>query len=215
MSLKVNDLFTQKLTEIQGRVPLKIQIPEAAPSFNEILESVTNSISNANTYAPVYKSAKTDDQYEAALRLQKQSNAVYPVDKTKLMSMITENINLASKKYGVDPNLIRSVMKQESNFQPDSLSHAGAQGLMQLMPGTASALRVKDAWDIAQNIDGGTRYLRDQLVNFNGDIKLALAAYNAGPNNVKKYNGVPPFEETQDYVKKVMQYYKQYTGLKE
>lgn len=113
-------------------------------------------------------------------------------------------IRESAEKYGMAPELIRAVVKAESNFKIDAVSVAGAQGLMQLMPATARELGVHDPFDIRQNIDGGTRYLRQMLDQFGGDIRLALSAYNAGPGNVLKYKGNVPFPETQRYVSRVL-----------
>lgn len=109
---------------------------------------------------------------------------------------------------GVDPRLVAAVTKTESNFDPRATSSTGAAGLMQLMPETARDLGVDDRYDAAQNMRGGSRYLRQLLDRFHGDIPLAVAAYNAGPGAVEKYGGVPPFAETQAYVSRVMERYR-------
>jgi soluble lytic murein transglycosylase-like protein len=110
-------------------------------------------------------------------------------------------ITAAAKKHGIDPALLAGLVKQESGFNPTAGSSAGARGLTQLMPGTAAGLGVTDVLDPIQNLDGGAKYLRQQLDAFGGDVTRALAAYNAGPGAVQRYGGVPPYAETQNYVR--------------
>lgn len=112
----------------------------------------------------------------------------------------------ASRKYNVPLNLLKAIGKAESDFNPKAVSKSGARGVMQLMPGTAKDLGVTDSFDPEQNVMGGSKYISDLLKRYDGDTKLALAAYNAGMGNVKKYGGIPPFKETQNYVVKVMKY---------
>lgn len=115
-----------------------------------------------------------------------------------------KEIDAAAAKYGLDPALLRGLVKQESGFDPNARSGVGALGLTQLMPGTARELGVTDPTDPAQAIDGGAKYLKQQLDKFGGDTSKALAAYNAGPGAVLKYGGIPPFAETQNYVKSIL-----------
>lgn len=113
----------------------------------------------------------------------------------------------ASETYGVDERLLKSIAKTESSFRSDATSRSGAMGIMQLMPATASSLGVSNAYDARENILGGAKYISQLLQQYNGDTSLALAAYNAGSNNVDKYGGIPPFTETRNYVSKVLGYY--------
>ncbi|CAK8714843.1 MAG: protein of unknown function (DUF4124) [Candidatus Electronema aureum] len=122
------------------------------------------------------------------------------------------HIQQAARVHHVDPMLIKAVIKTESGFNRYAVSSKGAQGLMQLMPGTSRYLNISDPFDPWQNIYGGTRYLREMLDNFNGDVHLSLAAYNAGPTRVMKSGGIPRIPETVDYVGKVMRQYQNYQG---
>ena len=119
-------------------------------------------------------------------------------------------IQQAATRFRLDPFLVKAVIKAESAFDQNAVSSQGAQGLMQLMPETANELAVEDPFNPEENIFGGTRYLGQLMVRFKQNWQLALAAYNAGPENVDAYNGIPPFEETQTFVKRVLSYYNDY-----
>ena len=127
-------------------------------------------------------------------------------------SEINELISKYADKNGLDEDFVKAVINQESGFNPNATSRCGAMGLMQLMPATAQGLGVTNAYDAEQNIEGGTKYLKGLLDRFGNDKSLALAAYNAGPNAVKKYGGIPPYAETQNYVKSVLGKYERMKG---
>ncbi|KAB2953120.1 lytic transglycosylase domain-containing protein [Heliorestis acidaminivorans] len=183
-------------------LPGKKLVPPA--SLPLLQESLGFDIDRANHLAVDVGSGTTVQKAQEAYRSNQLPSS---------MKQFNNLIEDAAQKYNIDPSLIWAVMKAESNFNAKAQSSAGAQGLMQLMPATARSLGVQNSFDPIQNIDGGVRYLRQMLDRFDGNVEYALAAYNAGPGNVLKYGGIPPFAETIAYVPKVLQFQREGMNL--
>ncbi len=207
----VSAMLQQKMTEIQSRIPLAFKTNNNSSSelpFEKYIETETEKLNNTNIFTPVSDSLSMQKNYML------KSNTNYMKFSSErlneLMPEIENAVQAASQRFNIDPMLVMAVIKNESSFQPNAVSKAGAQGLMQLMPGTSKMLGVTNPFNITQNINGGTQYLSEQLKAYDNNLDFALAAYNAGPGSVNKYNGVPPYAETQSYVKKVKQTYLEY-----
>jgi soluble lytic murein transglycosylase-like protein len=180
LSLPSRNTFASVLARVQPR-PASLSTAQARP---------------AKVSAPLVASPAT------TLQASRLSQTVAPG--ATGLDAYRDMVQAASHKYGLDPTLLAAVAQTESGFNPRAQSQAGAKGLMQLMDATARGLGVTDSFDPAQSLDGGARFLSGLLKQFNGDVRLALAAYNAGPVAVKKYGGIPPYQETQRYVPKVL-----------
>ena len=150
-----------------------------------------------------FTNIKNDSRYRIYIRTPKETPTEY-IEKYGAM------IKQASRRFGIETSLIKAVIKAESDFNHRAVSHKGAQGLMQLMPNTAEAMDVDNPFNPEENIFGGAQYLSVLLKRFNNNKRLALAAYNAGPEKVESYRGVPPYKETRTFVKKVFHYYRLY-----
>ena len=180
----------QRISEIETKIGMKHTAP--AVGFSQQLQQAMK-----NGGATVAQTATSGGG--AAKSKTTAASAAAPGD-------VNNFIQTAAKKYNVDPRLVSAVAEAESGFQQEAVSGAGAVGVMQLMPDTAASLGV-NPYDEQQNIEGGTKYLKGLLDSFSGDVKKAVAAYNAGAQAVRDYNGVPPYRETQNYVNKVLDLY--------
>ncbi len=158
--------------------------------------------------APESDSRHEATHYGAGPRKRSSYNAA--LSQINPNGLFDSSINEAALAFGLDPDLIRAVIRAESGGNPLAVSSKGAQGLMQLMPATARELAVYNPFDPDENIWAGTQYLNEMLERFDGDILLALAAYNAGPGAVERYGGMPPFDETIQYVQRVLRFWKEY-----
>lgn len=200
MELSGVEAIQARISEIQRRFGIEGPVPGAAVGFQQTLNAEIKKTDNAapSQTVAVETAVKADGARataaDASGRLSGASNET------------TRFIQEAAAKYGLDSRLVAAVAEAESSGNQSEVSEAGAVGVMQLMPDTAAALGV-NPYDEKQNIEGGAHYLRQMLDSFGGDMKKAIAAYNAGPQAVKDYGGVPPYAETQNYVNKVLDLY--------
>jgi soluble lytic murein transglycosylase-like protein len=177
-----------RVQELQTMVATMTGAPAAQPSTSSFASALATAQTPATQTSPSTSATGTDG------------------------SAFGAEIDAAAASNGIDPALLKGLVSQESGFDPNARSGAGALGLTQLMPGTAASLGVSNPLDPAQSLQGGAKYLRQQLDRFGGDERLALAAYNAGPGAVQRYGGVPPYSETQNYVNSVMAKANAYRG---
>lgn len=198
--MSVNDVMV-RIQELQHLIGGRVGAPVAKPQGDfaaTLAGAATPAVSPAAAASPLGLGA-TD-----------AATAIPPAPGAVTGMPFANEINAAAARHKLDPALLAGLIRQESNFNPSAVSPAGARGLTQLMPGTAAGLGVKDSSDPVQSIEGGARYLRQQLDRFGGDPSRALAAYNAGPGAVLRHGGVPPYAETQAYVRKVQEFASQY-----
>lgn len=186
------------LPSVKPTAPVPNSANVGATSFQDVLQE-----SAQTQFGSLLMPSAATTSVQAQISAQPQLREPSQASKPQILNMVSQ----ISKKHGVDEKLVQALIKQESGFNPKAKSHCGAMGLMQLMPGTAKTLGVKDAFNPVQNVDGGVRHLKWLLSKYNGNVVLALAAYNAGSGAVDKYDGVPPYKETQNYVKKILKNY--------
>ncbi len=183
----------------------KLAFEKVLTEFEE--ENINVPSSNLNPTFTSSTSTQNENKEADSIEKSSKSSVISSVPSSEHLNHKNEYddiISEMSQKYDVPFDLIKLVINTESSFNPDAVSSSGAIGLMQLMPATAEWLGVDDAFDPRENIEGGTKYLSYLLDRYDGKLELALAAYNAGPGNVDKYKGIPPFTETQNYVKKIL-----------
>ena len=195
--------FKDYLFTLIRRIALILFIPILISLLLPIIsryQNDTSSLPEASYRIPIIKNIADQTQKFAIPKPKKIEGLYHPI------------ILAASDKHQVDAALIKAIIMAESNFNPFAVSKKGAMGLMQLMPDTAGDLGVEDLFDPTHNINGGVRHLKILLKQFNGDMQLAIAAYNAGSKTVQDYGGIPPFRATQSYVNKVYEYYQYYKG---
>ncbi len=204
------DSFSTALSAAQKAVALDAAIAEAKQT-GEIGVSVYSSKARELGVSKTFSAKASGTSFENtpvyAASYSSSSSARNYVNDLACTDELNSYFDEAAKRYNVDVKLLKSIAKAESGFRADAVSSAGAVGIMQLMPQTAAGLGVDDSYNAYKNIMGGASYISQLLGKYNGNVSLALAAYNAGSANVEKYNGIPPFEETQNYVAKVLSYY--------
>lgn len=206
---KVNNLTNEPQNPLDTIYPNNAKTN--SPSFEKVLQATTKSNFGTLLLNPQLKQVNANivnqtPQISLNNALQEVMSAQANTT-TASKSQILNVVNQVAEKHGVDEKLVQALIKQESGFNPNAKSKAGAMGLMQLMPSTAKNLGVQDPYNIVQNVEGGVKYLKSMLNKYNGNVILALAAYNAGPGAVDKYDGVPPYKETQNYVRNILANY--------
>jgi len=196
MNTLATSIYNEIISDIESKVNYPINFPKRRSAVADVTEA--------------QPAAAADETQSADFNTILLNYLNGTMDQDEINQAIEAAITTSAKRFDVEESLIRAVIKAESGYNPYAVSSAGAMGLMQLMPGTATSMGVADPYNIYQNVYGGTKLLYEMLLRFDGDESLALAAYNAGAGSVIKYDGIPPYEETQNYVPKVLEYKNQY-----
>jgi hypothetical protein len=204
-------LYSHKLDPAMDENPVTVNVINFQPISNIDSQKIKLVLDEKPVIAKVMSPQAIEEDYTAS----KMEHSLTSVDGKETERLFHPIIIQTAIRYQIDPALVKAIIMAESGYNPRAISKKGAIGLMQLMPETAQELNVEDIFNPKHNIDGGVRYFKQLMNQFSGDLKLALAAYNAGSKAVRQYKGVPPFKETQHYIKKVFEYYQLYKNQKE